>query len=625
MLENCKTLEEYISRYQVDGVMWKAQKLLGDLPETDIRRNDNVIMIANTLALIPQPVMRDDYAQRICREHNLKYKTIEKLIADATVIQKRKEESRKTVRKNKVQKLEDVNTFPFFVENVTVNTKTHETTFKGIKFDKYKFVQLLAHFGFTRYETGEEEKDDFNFVRLKDNVITMVTRNQIIDHVEQFVKADYDFAGAGCEHSDSEILINAFYDQIRVVFSKDLFARVRTEEKIIINRDTKDTCYLYYENGFVEITKEGWKLKNYSEMEGSVWEHQMLQRSFTAIPIDSESELSTMGYFADFCFRVANQDAGRFKALCSLIGYLIHDFYETVLKAVLITDSSLSEASEGRTGKTLLAKVIGQVRSYCEINGKDFDSSDKNKYEDAKLGTQVIHLNDVKNRGRNKFEFEDVFNDVTEGYVVNAKYMTPFRGQSKFMISTNKTLNIVGASQRDRIIEFEMSTFFGEHLRPSDYYGHWFIRDWNEEEFNRFDNFMCYCSQMFFRHGLLEPAAINLGERKLMNHTALEFLEFMDEITLNLKQTGVPWGGYNGVSTASLAGCELHEFAFDKRKLYEKFLHDYTDFKAWLAMRTFTTWLRQYAEIRLHVKHCKEWKSNGCSMIRFITDDSKPV
>jgi hypothetical protein len=620
LVSDCKTLDEYIARYQVDGVMWKAQKLLGDIPETDIRRNDNVIMIANTLALIPQPVLRDDYAKKICKEHSLTYKTIEKLISDAIAIHKRKEESRKTVRKNKVQKLEgDVRTFPFFLEQVSVNKKTQEETFKGIKIDKYKFVQLLAHFGFTRYEGDVIEKDDYNFVRLKDNVISAVTRNQIIDHIEQFVKNEYDFERAGCEHTDSELLINTFYDQIRTVFSKDLFARVRTEEKIIINGDKAGVCYLYYENGFVEITKEGWKLKSYSEMEGSVWEHQMLARKFSPITF-TDDELVSMGYFADFCFKIANQDESRFKALCCLIGYLIHDFYDDVLKAVLFTDSSLSEASEGRTGKTLLAKIIGQVRSYCEINGKDFDSSDKNKYEDAKLGTQVIHLNDVKHKGKNRFDFEDVFNDVTEGYIVNAKYMTPFRGRSKFIISTNKTLNIAGASQRDRIVEFEMSSFFGEHLRPKDYYGHWFIRDWDETEFNRFDNFMCFCAQMFFRHGLLEPAAINLGERKLMNHTSIEFLEFMDEIKVNLKETGVPWGGYHGNTLTSFAGCELHEFQFDKKRLYEKFIHEYTDFKSWLTVRTFNNWLKQFSELRLHVKYPKEWKSNGVYYLQFITE-----
>lgn len=635
------TLEEYISRYQVDGVMWKAAKLLGEIPETDIRRNDNVEILARTLSLIPQEVRRDDYAKKISREFNLVYKTLAKLIDNNLVINRKKDDIKKTVKKNKATQLDvDPCTFPFFLEKIDVNKTTGDETFKGIKIDKYKFVKLLAHFGFTRYETKgvDENKDGYAFVKLGDNVITSVIRDEIIDHLENFVKHEYKFDEAGCNYADTEMLINTFYDQIRTVFHKDIFARVRTEEPIILNMDKKDTTYLYYKNGFVEVTREGWKFRSYKEMNGSIWDHQMLDRDFSeSIPdlelnddgsiiaskkIDGKLiDVMKAGYFADFCYHISNDNQERFRALCCIIGYLIHDFYQYKLKAVLFTDSSLSDASEGRTGKTLLGKLIGLVRSYCEINGKDFDTSDKNKYEDVKLGTQVVHLNDIKTRGKNKFEFEDVFNDVTEGFVVNAKYMTPFRQFSKIILSTNKTLNIIGASQRDRIIEFEMSAFFGEHNSPADYYGHWFIRDWDEAEFNRFDNFMCFCAQMFHTNGLLEPAAINLGERKLRNHTSEEFMEFMGEIAASLKSIGVPWSGYNGPVPQTLFGVAIQDFQFDKKRLYDKFIAEYSDFKTWLTQKTFTNWLRLFSTQRMHVKHPKEWKSNGVSYIQFMQED----
>lgn len=640
-VQEANTLEEYISRYQVDGVMWMAGKLLGEIPETDIRRNDNVETLARTLSLIPQEVRRDDYAKKIAKEYNLVYKTIAKLIDNNLVINRKKDDIKKTVRKNKATQLDgDPCIFPFFIEQVTVNKTTGDETFKGIKIDKYKFVKLLAHFGFTRYETGTtENKDGYAFVRLGDNVISSVTRNQIIDYLERFVKNDYKFDEAGCSHADAEILINTFYDQIRNVFHNDIFARVRTEDPIILNVDKKDTTYLYYKNGFVEVTRQGWKMRSYKEMEGSIWDHQMLDRNFTeAIPdlevddvgnivasqrIDGKLiNVMKAGYFADFCYHISNHNKDRFIALCCIIGYLIHDFYQYKLKAVLFTDSSLSDTSEGRTGKTLLGKMIGQVRSYCEINGKDFDTSNKNKYEDVKLGTQVVHLNDIKTRGRFKFDFEDVLNDVTEGFMVNAKYMTPFRQFSKMILSTNKTLNIMGASQRDRITEFEMSAFFGEHNSPADFYGHWFIRDWDEAEFNRFDNFMCFCTQMYHTHGLLEPAAINLGERKLRNHTSEEFMEFMGEITACLKRVGVPWESYNGPVPLTMFDVAMQDFQFDKKRLHEKFIGDYPDFKQWLTQKTFTTWLRMYSAQRMHVKIPKEWKSNGISFIQFRQDDS---
>lgn len=614
------TIEDYIAINRVDGVKWKADLLLNNVT-SPVVRNAKFEELAHLIALINKPVARDDYARDIGKKYNLQASTFKKMIADALEVRNRQKEIKKTVRKNQIIDLKgSANTYPFFSEELTKGRD-----FKEIKINKVKFVELLSSFGFTRFEVGENDK--YTFVRIQGNIIKTVTRDEIIDYVEDFIRKEYDFDAAEIEFVNAEMLINKFYDAMRSYFSTDMFARVRTGDKIIINKDLKDKTFLYYQNGFVEITNSGWQLKSYDEMDGSVWEHQMLNRNFQEIKIEPDTEESILdkyGYFADFCFKLSNESESRFKSLCTIIGYLIHNFYEYKLKAILFTDSALSETSEGRTGKTLLSKMIGQVRSYCEINGKDFDTSALGKYQDANLGTQVLHINDVKHKGRFKFDFEDVFNDITEGYIVKKLYMPTFRQYSKMILSSNKTLNIQGASQRDRILEFELSAFFGEHLSPAEHYEHWFIRDWNEVEFNRFDNFMCLCAQMFHVHGLLEPETINLGERKLMNHTAVEFLDFMTEIAYKLTTTGDPWKDYKGARSGDVFGtCELTQFHFDKSELHKQFITEYPDFKDWLKQKTFTTWLVQFSTLRLDVKKPKQWKSNGAQFIQFVNDDKK--
>lgn len=634
---DANSLEEFIARYQQDGVLWKADRLLSKT-QNMILRNDNVKQIASTLALIPKSemVLRDDYVKKICKNHNLVPKTLETFIAGAlsnTEKQLKAKSKKQKGKKNVIPKLEgDPKHFKFFNE-LGKTDKEGNTFLDKIKFDKYKFTQLLKHFGYSRFETnavGPSAGSEYTFVQLTGNVIKSVTREQIIDFVEDFIKHDYDFDGAKYELTDPLSLINAFYDQMRTMASKDLFARLRTDDPILINTDKKDATYLYYQNGFVEVNKTGWKLHNYEAMNGSVWEHQMLDRKFTPINI-KDARVEDMGMFADFCFKLAKEDDERFKSLCSIIGYLLHDFYEYKLKAILFTDSAISEASEGRTGKTLISKMIGNVRSYCEINGKDFDATSLAKYQDANLGTQVLHLNDVKHKGRFRFDFEDVFNDITEGYIVKKLYMPTFRQYSKMVISTNKTLNIQGASQRDRIVEFEVSQFFGEHLSPGQQYGHWFPErnskscDWDEKEFNKFDNFMCFCSQIFHQFGLIEPEAINLGERKLTNHTHADFMEFMDDIISNLKSEGLPWTGYTitgGQSGFINPTCELHEFKFDKKQLYDRILQEYPDQKKWLKQRTFNGWLKQFGELRMGATPM-ETKSNSISYIQFVLREKK--
>lgn len=625
-----KTLLEYIKINEVPGVLWKAKKLMEGVELNPYLKNERLMDVARTLALIPSGIVRETYGKQIGKDYEVSWPTFKKLVDDSMVVKKRADEI--TVRKNKVNALKgDPSTWPFFSEIIATD-KNNEQVFKGVEIDLEKFIALLASFGFTRYETSgtpNSKDDNFAFVKLDGNVIRNITRQQIIDFIENFIRKDYKFEKF--TFVDSSVLLNRFYKGMKTLFNKDLFARVRTESEIIINSDKHDTVFFYYKNGFVQITKNDIKLHGYDEMDGSVWDTQMLDRNFTPLDLDEQPDqtitrtdnttitISGKGMFADFCWKICGEHPGRFESLCTIVGYLIHDFYEYKLKAVLLTDSSLSEASEGRTGKTLFAKMLSHARSYTEINGKDFDSGNKNKYEDISLGTQVVHLNDVKTRGRNKFDFEDVFNDVTEGMVVNAKYMTPFRQFAKMVISTNKTLNIMGASQRDRIIEFEMSDFFGEVRSPHEYYGQWFGRDWKETEWSKFDNFICFCAQLFLIKGLVMPETINLEARKLLNHTATEFLDYMSDLRENVEKNGTPFDNYkiHGLYAGSKV---FTEFEFDKKQLYEHFIVLNNDFKQWLSAKKFGQWLQQYSELHLKIKHPRDWRSGGVGYIQF-----KPV
>lgn len=632
MLLGTNNLDEFISRYQQDAILWCAARLLDNL-DSPILRNDRTRELASILAQIPDDnaLMRDDYVKKISTQFDIKAKTLDKMIAD--VLTKQVKAENRKVRKNKIKTLDtEPSRFPFFREFVRENASTGIRSLDKIKIDKLKFVQLLSSFGFSRYETGDNVKEDFTFVRVSGNVLTSVTRDKIIDHLEHFVKHEYDFDAVGCEFVDADQLINTFYDQLRTIFSKDLFARVRLDSPILISKDKATITYLYFKNGFVEITSDGYKLNDYKEMEGSVWDHQQMDRTFVKIadPLEElpEREVPHQQFrcvFADYVFKICGQSLERYQSLMSIIGYLVHDFYAYNLKAIYFTDSTISDNSEGRTGKTLLLKMIGEVRSYCEIHGKGFDPYDDKRYETVKLGTQLVHINDVSNKGKNRFDIEPLFNDITEGLHVRALYMPPFRQLAKLVFSGNKSLFISGDSAAARILEFELSNFFSIKNRPDQFYGHWFGRDWDTDEWNRFDNFICLCAQTFHVHGLKEPPIINLMERKLRDHTAPEFIEFMEDIVVTLKKQGVPWTGYVNENGHELkTSYEMTEFVFDRKKLFVRFTSEYEDFKPgkWFTVRKFNAWLAQYASIRYDVTKPKEWKSNGIQWIQFVNTNN---
>ena len=109
--------------------------------------------------------------------------------------------------------------------------------------------------------------------------------------------------------------------------------------------------------------------------------------------------------FSKFVFNISGQNDKRFESLKTLIGYLLHGFFETKMKAVNLTDSTISENAEGRSGKTLLGRAIALIKMVCEISGKDFDPTNKHKYSSVNLDTQIVFLNDLRKR----FDFETLF------------------------------------------------------------------------------------------------------------------------------------------------------------------------------------------------------------------------
>ncbi|MES2287886.1 MAG: hypothetical protein V4547_19515 [Bacteroidota bacterium] len=607
------TIEEYILINRVDGVKWKADLLLSNVTNP-IVRNAKFEELAHLIALIDKPVVRDDYAKYIGKKYDLAASTLKTMINFASDVRKRQKDIKKSVRKNQVLSLQgNASLYPFFDEVINKNGELDK-----IIVNKVKFVELLGSFGFSRFEVGDN--DDYTFVLVQGNIIKNVTSDDIIDHLEKFIVKEYNFENnPHIEHVTAEKLLNKFYDGINVYFNKKLFARVRLQNEIIINRDKLDTTYLYYTNGFLEITKEGSTLRPYDEMEGSIWNHQMLNREYKAI---APEELEN-GDFYKFCWLVSGEKKERFHSLCSLLGYLMHDFYDYELKAVLFTDATISDNAMGRTGKGMLFDMLALVRSLCDIDGKEYDTNDKHKFEDLKLGTQVVHFNDIKHKGRNAFDFENLFNVIIKGLKVNIKYVEPFLQKSKIGISTNKTLNIMGDSQEARIVEFEMAPFFSKAYTPLMHFKKWFGRDWDTLEWNRFDSFMGLCASLFHAKGIITPPTINLEVRRLRDYVGVEFIEFIEDIAANLKSIGLPWSGYVTTGMPDFAKFDLHEFAFDKSQMYTRFLIEYPDFKQWLKQKKFTSFLIHYSKVKMNVPEPKQWKSNGAQFIQFVNEDKK--
>lgn len=431
------------------------------------------------------------------------------------------------------------------IEGLYRRLNDSEGKFKDIVIHQSTLLELIASFGFRRFDIENE----YIFVKIDNNILEQISQVVIQDTVIDFLRSLPD--ALPLEVSKA-VLLEKIRKGRETYFSKGFFSMLKNEKKFIFCTDTKDISFVFYKNGFVKCTKNGIEFLPYNNLIGYVWKKQILNRDF--------SHLANQQYeakiFERFMLAVCNKDLERFSSLKSLVGYLLHNYFETKLKAVVFTDSTISDEANGRTGKTLLGKAMALIKPTSEINGKEFDPADRFKYQKVKYETQVIILNDLK-RG---FSVENLFNDITEMVKVELKNQAPFEIKSKFLLSTNRTLKIENASAKDRFIEFEFSDYYTEKYSPEMDLGKWlFGADFTKMDWLEFDNFMMQCVCHYLQNGLIQANTINLHRRKLIEQTNSDFVNWFDGMIED--------------------GLVKHLVEWDKKLLHDTFLNSYPDYK----------------------------------------------
>jgi hypothetical protein len=404
-------------------------------------------------------------------------------------------------------------------------------TIKDVNIEHKEFINVLLTMGYRRYDLKNKTSI---LVRVKNRIVEQVSVQQIQDEFMQYLD----------NLNTNEVaplvkkkIIEKFYRQVSSFFNEvKLSLLVDSSEQFIFNKDNASEAFVYYKNGYTKVDSQQWLLCDYSTLTGYIWSNQIIDREFTTLTV--KTLVDSPPDFMQFTKNISGT-LERFQSLCTIAGYNLHDFFSAKLKATVFTDSSLSDGANGRTGKTLFAQALGQIRNYTEINGKDFDPNDKYKYSKCTIETQILHNNDIKPN----LNFDAFFNDITEGITVDKKNQQPFQLRVKYIISTNKTIRIDSASSRDRSIEFEMAEHYSDILSPVDEFKNRFFDEWTAEEFNRFDNFMMMCIQQYLQNGIIKPAEINLKQRKFRDETCPEFVEWITRQTIepNTRYNRTEW------------------------------------------------------------------------------------
>lgn len=461
------------------------------------------------------------------------------------------------------------------------------------------FYRML---GFRRYDLGDRSF----LVKIEDNVIEQASDTKLMDDFEDYVMGFGDNLPDG---TFTDGVMNKFYHQMNKYTSPKFLNRIGIEPNMVIQEHTRDKGYIYYRNGFVEVTAHGYELKPYSLLTGKVWRNQILDRDFKKV--NDFEEFS----FAQFVRNISNNWTKRFydgatnpnpsetryRVFKQIIGNGLHSYVEGKMRSVILTDSREGGDASGRSGKTLIMKAMGHMlnanqfsRTYGEINGKDFDMDYKFKWQELSLDTRLVHINDAS---RN-FQFEKLFNDITEGIRCQKKNESPFLIRPKIYITTNRTIRLHGESSKDRSMEVETADYYRADRGPDVEFQQWFFTDWNERFWNAFDNYMMHCMQLFLKHGLERPESINLESRKMVEETSEEFCDFME----------TRWKKYTQeVNQHTL----LHE--------YTQYYSDFQKLKS--PQRLVNRWFQLYGEYHPDIEKAEKRKSNGEMFLSYVAKD----
>ncbi|MCC7157931.1 MAG: hypothetical protein B6D44_16315 [Ignavibacteriales bacterium UTCHB2] len=425
-----------------------------------------------------------------------------------------------------------------------------------VKISRPKFKRFLESEGY-----GKLKKDGGHlFVRIVNNIVTEIDTIQVKDFVLNYL---YTLSIEEFEGISRSQIIDALMKGATVFFANQFFEFLITRN-VIFKRDAAYESFLFFQNGYVSVTKNSVQLVDYKDMTGNIWEKQIIEREYAPVLLRSDYE--------DFLHNICRKNVQRTKALMSGIGYLLHNFRDpNNAKAVIFIDEKKSEGAYGRSGKGLVIKAVSKIRTVIIEDGRNFNIGKNFAFQRVNADTNIVAIEDM----REKFPFDRLFSIITEGLTIEKKNVVeifiPFPESPKIVISSNFTIQGVDDSTWDRQFIVEFSDHYNKRNRPIDEFGKLFFDGWTVNEWRAFDNFMIQCIQLYLKEGLVTYEYVNLEQKQLIDETCDEFAEYCSSIELN------------------------HEY--NKKELFDNFKNDYPDFEK-LTQSKFTRWLKLWARIK---------------------------
>jgi len=380
-----------------------------------------------------------------------------------------------------------------------------------VKIDTKRFLQFVEAHGFGIYRHKDAVKG-WDFVRTNNMIVDIVDVIDIKKVVLTYVE----------KHAPEPV-----FDELQMVnryFDKTFLNGLKWINVQQV-RDTPDTCYIFFEGFYYEITKKGPVKKDYIDLKGiHIWRKQICKKTITKV-VDYRDFA-----FNRFVYNAMGQSAKKYRNACSALGYSIHTYKKySQAKLVYMYEESMEELdgmANGGSGKNLLQMCLKYVRSCVHVDGKAFDKKDKFAFQSIDLDTQLIFIDDYEGNIR------ELFNKITGEFSIEKKGMAlinlTFEDSPKIIANSNQGPKGFSTSYARRLHTVEFSDHYNHENTPAAEFNgvDFFSHAWGELEYNMLYSFLFSCVQMYLSEGLKSSDTDILKEKQLIKNTGRNFAEF---------------------------------------------------------------------------------------------------
>lgn len=339
-------------------------------------------------------------------------------------------------------------------------------------------------------------------VKITGYIVAKQTERQFFDSIKSYIKE---------EDGDTYTNIcNAFeaFVQKNGVFT---ITRLQLLDPGQVVKDSSNSAYKFYNNGYLFITATGISFQDYSTLSGLIWEHDILQRPYLYGP--------ETGRYMEF-LKLALPYNEHPDHIRKVIGYLSHQFKdETISYITVLTEACPDPKNGGGSGKNIFCNLFAHTTTFKAIPGTQVRYDEK--FMQSWNGERLFCISDPDK----KFDFLFLKEPSSGTGIVKKLFKDEFTvavdEMPKFIIPTNYSFEIKDGGLRRRIIYIEFTDFFTRCGGVDVHFGCHFPKGWELQDWIGYDNFVAESIRQWLAGGLKlnNPALTEGGWHKQFEQT----------------------------------------------------------------------------------------------------------